>query len=85
VKDLAGISLARAGITPARRFVGATKSSRTPVAREHVRDSLPFDTLIVSSGSHYNYFGYDQWQALTANLKTLEGALTIRRQILEAF
>jgi NADH:ubiquinone reductase (H+-translocating) len=27
----------------------------------------------------------DQWQALAANLKTLEGALTIRRRILEAF
>lgn len=56
-----------------------------PVAGEHPPDSLPFDTLIVSAGSQYNYFGHEQWQALAANLKTLEGALAIRRRILEAF
>jgi EmrB/QacA subfamily drug resistance transporter len=56
-----------------------------PVVGEHPPDSLPFDTLIVSAGSHYNYFGHEQWQTLAANLKTVDGALAIRRRILEAF
>ncbi len=56
-----------------------------PVAGEHAPDSLPYDTLIVAAGSHYNYFRHDQWERVAPNLKTLEGALTIRRRILEAF
>jgi NADH:ubiquinone reductase (H+-translocating) len=48
-------------------------------------DALEYDTLIVSGGSQYSYFGHDEWQQHAAELKSLEGALTIRRQILEAF
>jgi NADH dehydrogenase len=48
-------------------------------------DPLEYDTLIVSGGSQYSYFGHDEWQEHAAELKTLEGALTLRRQILEAF
>ena len=48
-------------------------------------DALEYDTLIVSGGSQYSYFGHDEWQEHAAELKSLEGALTIRRQILEAF
>src|SRR4029077_12239977 len=45
---------------------------------------IGYDTLIVSGGARYNYFGHDQWQRSTTDLKTLEGALTIRRSVLEA-
>jgi len=55
------------------------------VAGERAPETLPYDTLIVAAGSHYNYFQHQMWQALAPNLKTLEGALTIRRRILEAF
>jgi NADH dehydrogenase len=55
------------------------------VAGERAPETLPYDTLIVSAGSGYNYFQHDQWETLAPNLKTLEGALTIRRRILEAF
>jgi NADH dehydrogenase len=55
------------------------------VAGEQVPQTLPYDTLIVAAGSHYNYFQHETWPALAPNLKTLEGALTIRRRILEAF
>ena len=48
-------------------------------------DALEYDTLIVSGGSEYSYFGHDEWQEHAAELKSLEGALTIRRRILEAF
>jgi NADH dehydrogenase len=46
---------------------------------------LGYDTLIVSGGSLYSYFGHDEWQRHAAELKSLEGALTLRRQILSAF
>ena len=55
------------------------------VAGERAPETLPYDTLIVAAGSDYNYFQHETWQALAPNLKTLEGALTIRRRILEAF
>jgi NADH dehydrogenase len=48
-------------------------------------EPLTYDTLIVSGGSHYSYFGHDEWQEHAAELKSLEGALTLRRRILAAF
>jgi NADH:ubiquinone reductase (H+-translocating) len=54
-------------------------------AGESDPDALTYDTLLVSGGSQYSYFGHDEWQEHAAELKSLEGALTLRRQILEAF
>ena len=48
-------------------------------------EALEYDTLIVSGGSEYSYFGHDEWREHAAELKSLEGALTIRRHILAAF
>jgi NADH dehydrogenase len=48
-------------------------------------ETLEYDTLIVGGGSEYNYFGHPEWQQNAAELKTLEGALHIRAQILRAF
>ena len=56
-----------------------------PAARECEYDSVPFDTLIVAAGSHYNYFHHDHWQQVAPDLKTLESALEIRARILRAF
>ena len=55
------------------------------VANDRAPESLSYDTLIVSAGARYNYFHHDGWQKDAPNLKTLEGALAIRRRILEAF
>jgi NADH dehydrogenase len=55
------------------------------VALGSAPEALEYDTLIVSGGSQYSYFGHDEWQEHAAELKSLEGALTIRRRILEAF
>ncbi|HEX7298643.1 MAG TPA: NAD(P)/FAD-dependent oxidoreductase [Solirubrobacteraceae bacterium] len=55
------------------------------VAGDTDPDPLAYDTLIVSGGSEYSYFGHDEWREHAAELKTLEGALTLRREILEAF
>jgi NADH dehydrogenase len=48
-------------------------------------DTLSYDTLIVGGGSKYNYFGHEEWRDHAAELKTLEGALHIRAQVLKAF
>jgi NADH dehydrogenase len=55
-----------------------------PIVGEQAPETIPYDTLIVSGGARYNYFGHDQWQRSATDLKTLEGALTIRRGVLEA-
>ena len=47
--------------------------------------SLEYDSLIVSGGSHYSYFGHEGWEQLAPELKSLEGALDIRSRILTAF
>jgi NADH dehydrogenase len=46
---------------------------------------VPYDTLIVAGGSHYSYFGHDDWSAYAAEVKSLESALTVRSRILAAF
>jgi NADH:quinone reductase (non-electrogenic) len=55
-----------------------------PIAGEETPDAIAYDTLIVSGGARYNYFGHDQWQQSATDLKTLEGAFTIRRNVLAA-
>jgi NADH dehydrogenase len=56
-----------------------------PVVGEVAPDSIGYDTLIVSGGSEYSYFGHDEWREPAAELKSLEGALTLRNRILGAF
>jgi NADH:ubiquinone reductase (H+-translocating) len=56
-----------------------------PTAGEPTPQWVSYDRLIVSTGSQYTYFDHDAWAATAPNLKTLEGALTLRRRILEAF
>jgi NADH:ubiquinone reductase (H+-translocating) len=48
-------------------------------------NTLSYDTLIASGGSEYSYFGHDEWKQHAAELKSLEGALTLRSRILGAF
>jgi NADH:ubiquinone reductase (H+-translocating) len=48
-------------------------------------ERLDYDTLVVAAGSHYSYFGHDEWQAYAPELKSLAGAVDIRSRILTAF
>jgi NADH dehydrogenase len=54
-------------------------------AGSHHRTTLEYDTLVVAGGSHYSYFGHDEWHAYAPELKSLNGALDIRSRILSAF
>jgi NADH dehydrogenase len=47
--------------------------------------AIPYDTLIVASGSSHHYFGHEQWAEWAPGLKTIEDATVIRRRILSAF
>jgi NADH dehydrogenase len=49
------------------------------------RATLGYDTLVVAGGSHYSYFGRDDWRPYAPELKSLDGALEIRSRILRAF
>lgn len=62
------------GIDPDRRAV-------------HLADGpdLPYDYLVVATGSAYSFFGRDEWADHARVLKTLDDALAIRGQLLGAF
>jgi NADH:quinone reductase (non-electrogenic) len=47
--------------------------------------AIPYDTLIVAGGSHYSYFGHDEWREHAAEVKSLESALVVRTRLLSAF
>jgi NADH dehydrogenase len=46
---------------------------------------LPYDTLIIATGSTDFYFGHDEWGRSAPGLKTIEEATQIRSNILYAF
>ncbi len=46
---------------------------------------LPYDTLIVATGSTHQYFGHEEWEKFAPGLKTVEDATAMRRRILLAF
>jgi NADH dehydrogenase len=59
-----------------------------PAARVvRLRDGhdLPYDSLIVATGSQSFYFGNDQWRQWAPSLKSVEEATAIRHKILYAF
>jgi NADH dehydrogenase len=47
--------------------------------------AIPYDSLIVASGSRHHYFGHDEWEQVAPGLKTVEDATAMRRRILLAF
>jgi NADH dehydrogenase len=46
---------------------------------------LPFDFLVLATGSDPNYFGHQEWQPQAPGLKTIEDAIEIRRRIISLF
>jgi NADH dehydrogenase len=46
---------------------------------------LPYDFLVLGTGSTHSYFGKDQWAKLAPGLKSIEDATEIRRRVLLAF
>ncbi|KQW32145.1 pyridine nucleotide-disulfide oxidoreductase [Rhizobium sp. Root274] len=46
---------------------------------------LPYDRLIIATGSEYNYFGHDEWHRHAPGLKSVHEARQIRHRLLLAF
>jgi NADH dehydrogenase len=46
---------------------------------------IPYDTLVVATGSQNHYFGNTNWERVAPGLKTIEDATRIRHKILFAF
>jgi NADH:quinone reductase (non-electrogenic) len=46
---------------------------------------LPYDKLVVATGSDYSYFGHPEWAEFAPGLGTLEDARLIRARLLTAF
>jgi NADH dehydrogenase len=61
-------------IDPVARTVGLEDGS-----------TLPYDRLIVATGTTHSYFGNDAWAPHAPGLKTLEDAFEIRARVLNAF
>lgn len=56
--------------------------------RRHVqlRDrEIPFDYLVLATGSTHSYFGRDDWRPFAPGLKSIDDATAIRRRVLQAF
>ena len=56
-------------------------------AREVVCDRrrVPYDSLVIATGSEPSYFGHHDWADAAPSLKTLEDAMALRQRILGAF
>ncbi|MBW9117320.1 NAD(P)/FAD-dependent oxidoreductase [Rhizobium cauense] len=47
--------------------------------------TVSYDQLVIATGSQYNYFGNDHWQAVAPGLKTIHEAREIRHRLLLGF
>lgn len=47
--------------------------------------SIPYDRLVLATGSDYNYFGHQDWQKHAPGLKSIHEARQIRHSLLLAF
>jgi NADH dehydrogenase len=47
--------------------------------------TLPYDSLVVSTGSAYTYYGHEEWRALAPDVKSPATALDVRRRLVRAF
>ena len=46
---------------------------------------IPYESLIVATGSRHHYFGHPEWETNAPGLKSIEDATTMRRRIFSAF
>lgn len=70
-----------------RVLLGEVEGFELPNKTLQMKDGarVPFDTLILATGSTHTYFGHDDWAVFAPGLKTIEDATEIRRRILSAF
>lgn len=63
-----------------------TEQQRVLVHDQSMHDHvIPYDYLIIATGTHENYFGHENWHTIAPGLKTIEDARAIRQKMLLAF
>ena len=97
--QVATAALAPSDITAPIRWI-LRRQQNTEVLMAEVRDidtarrivriddelrEIPYDYLIVATGSRHAYFGHNEWEPYAPGLKTIEDATEIRRRFLLAF
>ncbi|HET9902117.1 MAG TPA: NAD(P)/FAD-dependent oxidoreductase [Xanthobacteraceae bacterium] len=82
---------------PIRRILGKYRNIRVVLgevvgvdaARRTVRladaSTIPYDQLVIATGSQYAYFGHDEWSRFAPGPRTIEDARWIRAHLLTAF
>ena len=65
--------------------VGGIDLARRTVSADAGRLELPYDYLVVATGSRHAYFGHPEWERLAPGLKTLEDAHELMQRFLLAF
>ncbi|HLI47707.1 MAG TPA: NAD(P)/FAD-dependent oxidoreductase [Chthonomonas sp.] len=56
--------------------------------RRHVltdRGEIPYDMLVLATGSRHSYFGHEEWERFAPGLKEIADAMEVRQRILTAF
>ncbi|MFN2601143.1 MAG: NAD(P)/FAD-dependent oxidoreductase [Gemmatimonadaceae bacterium] len=59
--------------------------SRQVVCLDYQDMEIPYDYLIVATGSRHAYFGHEEWEPIAPGLKAIEDGTEIRRRFLLAF
>src|SRR4051812_9861313 len=62
-----------------------TGVDRAARAVETASGRIPYDALVIATGTTHAYFGHDEWRRFAPGLKSVEDALFIRRRLLLAF
>src|ERR1043166_7639479 len=63
--------------------IGVDKERKVVLLREG--REIPFDYLIIATGSYHSYFGHDEWAPYAPGLKSIADATDIRRRVLIAY
>jgi NADH dehydrogenase len=82
---------------PIRRIIGNSRNIETVLGEVIAIDpaiksirlsddrAVPYDTLVLATGSQYSYFGHPEWQRFAEGPRTLDEARRIRARLLTAF
>ena len=71
-----------------RVFLGEVCSidtGRKVVCMDYENREIPYDYLIVATGSRHAYFGHEDWEPIAPGLKAIEDGTEMRRRFLLAF
>ncbi len=76
-RHAANVSVLMAEVT------GVDRQNRNVVLAGH--PPVPYDTLVLATGSVYSWFGHDDWASRAPALKSAADALSLRSRLLDAF